>query len=81
LGSSLLPAELARKDSGVFTEMKHLFSIAPKDGKGGEVMEVFLTEKHSSNASPVSSLTSASGVLSAEARVGERASDAALVRQ
>jgi hypothetical protein len=25
--------------------MKHLFSIAPKDEKGGEVAEVFLAEK------------------------------------
>jgi hypothetical protein len=29
-------------DSGVFVEMKHLFSIAPKDGTGGEVTEVIV---------------------------------------
>jgi hypothetical protein len=40
----LLPlTELARWDSAVFIEMKHLFSITPKDGKGGKVMEGFLT--------------------------------------
>jgi hypothetical protein len=33
LGSSLPPAELARQDSGVFEEMKCLFSIASKDEK------------------------------------------------
>jgi hypothetical protein len=31
-------------------EMKCLFSIALKDGKGGEVAGVFLAEKHSPNA-------------------------------
>jgi hypothetical protein len=30
-------------------EMKHLFSIAPKDEKGGEVAEVFLAEKQASD--------------------------------
>jgi hypothetical protein len=40
LGSSLLPTELARRDLGVFVEMKRLFSIAPKDEKGGKVAEV-----------------------------------------
>jgi hypothetical protein len=40
LGSSPPPAELARRDLGVFAKMKHLFSIAPKDGKGGEVVGV-----------------------------------------
>jgi hypothetical protein len=49
LGPSLPPAELARQDSGVFVEMKRLFSIAPKDEKGGKVMEVFLAEKQASN--------------------------------
>jgi hypothetical protein len=29
-------------DSGVFVEMKHLFSIAPKDGTKGEVTEVII---------------------------------------
>jgi hypothetical protein len=42
LGSSLPSAKLARQDSGVFKEMKHLFSIAPKNGKGGKVAEGFL---------------------------------------
>jgi hypothetical protein len=42
LGSSLSPAELARQDSGVFVEMKRLFSIAPKDGTEGEVTEVII---------------------------------------
>jgi hypothetical protein len=50
LGSSLPPTELARRDSGVFVEMKCLFSIALKDGKGGEVGGVFLAEEHSPNA-------------------------------
>jgi hypothetical protein len=50
LGSSLPPAEFVRRDSGVFEEIKHLFSIAPKDGKGGKVTGVFLTKKHLSNA-------------------------------
>jgi hypothetical protein len=31
-------------------EIKHLFSIAPKDEKGGEVAEVFLVEKQASDA-------------------------------
>jgi hypothetical protein len=30
-------------------EMKRLFSIAPKDEKGGEVAEVFLVEKQASD--------------------------------
>jgi hypothetical protein len=42
LGSSLPPAELARRDSGVFVEIKRLLSIAPKDGKGGKVAGVFM---------------------------------------
>jgi hypothetical protein len=50
LGSSLPPTELVRRDSCIFVEMKHLFSFAPKDEKGGEVMEVFLAEKQVSNA-------------------------------
>jgi hypothetical protein len=54
LGSSLLPAELARPDSGVFAKMKHLFSIAPKDGTGGKVAKVFLAEKQASDAGTVS---------------------------
>jgi hypothetical protein len=31
-----------RVDSGVFVEMKRLFSIAPKDGTGGKVTEVIV---------------------------------------
>jgi hypothetical protein len=31
-------------------EMKHLFSTAPKDEKGGEFAEVFLAEKQASDA-------------------------------
>jgi hypothetical protein len=38
---------LGSSDSGVFAEMKRLFLIAPKDGKGGKVAGVF----HSSYAS------------------------------
>jgi hypothetical protein len=37
-------------DSGIFKEIKRLFSIAPKDGKGGEVAGVFLTKNHSLDA-------------------------------
>jgi hypothetical protein len=36
LGSSLPPAELARRDSAPFGEVKRLFSIAPKVGKETE---------------------------------------------
>jgi hypothetical protein len=36
LGSSLLPAELARRDSGVFEELKRLFSTTPEVGKETE---------------------------------------------
>jgi hypothetical protein len=39
LGTSLPPAELARRDSGVFEEMKYLFSITPEARKGGESPE------------------------------------------
>jgi hypothetical protein len=49
LGSSLPPASQAQRDLGVFVEIKHLFSIALKDEKGGEVTEVFLTEKQASD--------------------------------
>jgi hypothetical protein len=37
LGSSLPPAELARGDSGVFEELKRLFSTTPEVGKEMEV--------------------------------------------
>jgi hypothetical protein len=50
LGSSLPPADQARRDLGVFVEMKRLFSIAPKDEKEGEVAEAFLAEKQASDA-------------------------------
>jgi hypothetical protein len=33
LGSSLPPTELARRDSGVFEELKRLFSTTPEVGK------------------------------------------------
>jgi hypothetical protein len=36
LGSSLPPAELARQDSGVFEELKQLFSTTPKVRKETE---------------------------------------------
>jgi hypothetical protein len=36
LGSSLPPAELARWDSGVFEELKRLFSTTPEVGKETE---------------------------------------------
>jgi hypothetical protein len=36
LGSSLPPAKLARRDSGVFEELKRLFSITPEVGKETE---------------------------------------------
>jgi hypothetical protein len=42
LGPSLPPAELVRRDSGIFVEMKHLFFIAPKDGTEGEVTKVIV---------------------------------------
>jgi hypothetical protein len=50
LGSSLPPAELVRQDSGDFEEMKHLFSIAPKDGRSGKVTEQVYDEKHATDA-------------------------------
>jgi hypothetical protein len=36
LGSSLPPTELARRDSGVFEELKRLFSTTPEVGKETE---------------------------------------------
>jgi hypothetical protein len=36
LGSSLPPAELARRDSGIFEELKRLFSTTPKVGNRTE---------------------------------------------
>jgi hypothetical protein len=39
LGSSLPPAELARRDSGVFEELKQLFSTTPKVRKQTEENE------------------------------------------
>jgi hypothetical protein len=50
LGSSLPLAELARRDSGVFEEMKRLFSIAPKVGRSGVVTEQVDAEKHATDA-------------------------------
>jgi hypothetical protein len=43
LGSFLPPTELARRDSGVFEEMKWLFSFTPKVGRSGEVTKVVVT--------------------------------------
>jgi hypothetical protein len=40
----------SRRDSGVFVEMKRLFSFTSNDEKGGEVVEVFLAEKQASDA-------------------------------
>jgi hypothetical protein len=37
LGSSLPPAELARRDSGVFEELKRLFFFTPMSRFGGDV--------------------------------------------
>jgi hypothetical protein len=77
LGSSLPPTE-PQRDSGVFAEMKRLFSIAPKDGKGGEVTGETLDGCWSRERQ---TLTSASGVLSVEARVGERALDVVVLKR
>jgi hypothetical protein len=57
--------------------MKLLFSIAPKDGKGGEVTGVLVGRWPREHQT----LTSASGVLSAEARAGERASDVVVLKR
>jgi hypothetical protein len=43
LGSSLCPAELARRDSGVFEELKRLFSFMTISSFGGDVMWCFLS--------------------------------------
>jgi hypothetical protein len=47
LSSSLPPAELARQDSALFGEVKHLFSTAPEAEKRRRKSGVFLTEKQS----------------------------------
>ena len=44
MGSSLPPAEQARRDSALFEKIKCIFSIAPV-GIFGEVAGVFLAEK------------------------------------
>ena len=49
MGSSLPPAELARRDSALFEKIKCLSSIAPM-GNFGEVAGVFLAKKHSPDA-------------------------------
>lgn len=49
MGSSLPPAELARRDSALFEKMKCIFSIAPV-GNLEKSRECFLTEKHSPDA-------------------------------
>jgi hypothetical protein len=50
LGSSLPPIKLARRDFGVFEEIKCLFSIVSKVGRNGEVVESFGAEKGATNA-------------------------------
>jgi hypothetical protein len=48
---TLSPSRRAcRWDSGVFVEIKHLFSIAPKDGTEGEVTEVIVVVFRASDA-------------------------------
>jgi hypothetical protein len=42
LGSSLSLIELVRRDSGVFEEIKWLFSFTPEAGRSGEVVEVVI---------------------------------------
>ena len=49
MGSSLPPAELARRDSALFEKMKCIFSIAPEENFG-VVAGVFLAEEHSPDA-------------------------------
>jgi hypothetical protein len=46
LGSSLLPAELVRRDSGIFEELKRLFSFTPLSRFGGDVTWCFHELKH-----------------------------------
>jgi hypothetical protein len=46
LGSSLPPAELARRDLGVFDELKRLFSFMPMSSFGGDVTWCFHELKH-----------------------------------
>jgi hypothetical protein len=41
LGSSLPPVELARRDSGIFEELKRLFSFTPMSSFGGVVTWCF----------------------------------------
>jgi hypothetical protein len=50
LGSSLPPAKLARRDSGIFVEMKCLFSLAPDARTGGEVTVVIVVVFRASDA-------------------------------
>jgi hypothetical protein len=49
LGSSLPPAELAQRDLGIFEELKHLFSIALKVRRSGEVTEQVYAKKHATD--------------------------------
>jgi len=49
MGSSLLPAELARRDSALFEKMKCIFSIAPV-GNLEKSRECFSLRKHSPDA-------------------------------
>jgi hypothetical protein len=49
-GFSLPPAKLVRRDSGVFVEMKCLFSLAPDARTGGEVTMVIIAVFQASDA-------------------------------
>jgi hypothetical protein len=50
LGSSLPPAKVARRDLGVFVEMKRLFSLASDARTGGEVTVVIVAVFRASDA-------------------------------
>ena len=49
MGSSVPPAELARRDSALFEKMKYIFSIAPV-GNLEKSRECFSLRKHSPDA-------------------------------
>ena len=50
MGSSLPPAELARRDSALFEKMKCIFSIAPVGNFLEKSWECFSLRKHSPDA-------------------------------
>jgi hypothetical protein len=52
LGSSLPPAELARRDSALFGEVKHLFSTVLEAEKQRPKSRVFFTKKCRPDAEP-----------------------------